>query len=131
MTTISHTPRVLLACACALALGACQTVKMPKINLDKSSEFSEEAKSIAKDYPRVSDAPLAPDDIRSSAQWDKDAVALQNLRAKKSQFTLESGPDAAESAGEFEALKAKVQAYKQDDPPSGPIQGFPDHEPRR
>ncbi len=127
----SKTPRVLLACACALALGACQTVKIPKLDLVKSPEFSEEAKNIATDYPRVSDAPLAPKDIRSSVQWDRDAVALQKLHAKKSKFGLVSGPDAATSKAEFEALKDKVQAYKEDDPATGPIQGFPDYEPRR
>ncbi len=123
--------RVILVSIVALSLSACNTVKMPKIDLLKSPEFSEDAANIAKDYPKVKDAPSEPDDIRSAAQWDRDAKVLQNLRAKEAGFDLEPGPTAAESKAEFDALKAKVHAYKKDDPISGPVEGFPDYEPRR
>jgi hypothetical protein len=123
--------RILLASLLGLTLAACQTVTMPKIDLMKSSEFSEEAKNIETSYPRVKDAPLAPDDIRPAEQWDQDAIALQRLRDEKGQYSLVSGPDPEQSKAEFDALKAKVQAYKKDDPATGPIQGFPAYKPRQ
>jgi len=112
-------------------MAGCQTVKMPKIDIMKSPEFREDAANIAKDYPRVKDAPTVPDDIRSDAQWDKDARALQNLRETSIRGEIEPGLTEAEAEAKFEALKAKAQAYKKDDPATGPVQGFPDYEPRR
>ncbi len=123
--------RILLACMLSLGLCACQTVRMPKIDIMKSPEFSEEAANISKSYPRASDAPETPDDIRTAGQWDKDARALQKLRTDAGKFAIESGPDSAESKARFDTLKAKAQAYKNDDPKNGPVQGFPDYEPRR
>lgn len=101
------------------------------IDLMKSPEFADDAANFAKDYPRVKDAPLAPTDIRSDRQWDNDAKAMLALRdsalPKQSDLALSE----AEVQAEFEALKAKAQAYKLDDPATGPVQGFPDYKPRR
>ena len=123
--------RITLSIACALALCACQTVKMPKIDILKSPEFSEDAENISKEYPRVKDAPLAPTDIRSDAQWDDDARAMQALRENSTPIEIEPGLSRAEAQARFEVLKAKAQAYKKDDPATGPVQGFPDYKPRR
>lgn len=130
MTAVLKQRIRICAIACCLLAG-CQTVKMPKIDIMKSPEFSEDAANIAKDYPRAKDAPLAPTDIRSDKQWDKDARALQRLRNGSIRSKVESGLSEAEAEAEFEALKAKAQAYKKDDPASGPVEGFPDYKPRR
>lgn len=122
--------RIGLLFTIGFALCACQTVKLPT-DLVKSPEFLEDAQNISKDYPRVSEAPTSPDDIRSAAQWDKDAKALQDLRSQTRNFAVEPGPDNSTADAEYDALKAKVQGYKKDDPQSGPIEGFPDYEPRR
>ncbi len=125
------THRIGICIVTSLLLTGCQTVKMPKIDIMKSPEFSEDAENIAKDYPRVKDAPLAPTDIRSDAQWDKDARALQKLGETSVRKDVEPGLTEAEAEEEFESLKAKAQAYKKDDPATGPVEGFPDYKPRR
>lgn len=132
MNIRSKSSRITLTLAIGLGLTACQTVKIPKVDLFKTTELSEDASSLSKEYPRVEDAPLAPTDIRSAAAWDRDARALQAFRSKvQNQAPMEPGPTKAEADVEFEALKAKAQAYKIDDPASGPVDGFPDYEPRR
>lgn len=97
----------------------------------KSPEFSEDAANISKEYPRVKDAPLAPTDIRSDNQWDRDARAMLKLREKNGTTGTMPGITEAEAEAEYEALKAKAQAYKKDDPATGPVEGFPDYKPRR
>jgi len=67
---------------------------MPKIDIMKSPEFTEEAANIVKDYPAVADAPLEPTDVRSDKQWDKDARTLQALRGGPESVKMESGPTA-------------------------------------
>lgn len=123
--------RIAAGIAASLALAACQTVKMPKLDLVKSPEFSEDAANISKTYPRVEDAPLAPTDIRSDVQWDRDVRTLQKLRDSSS--PVEAGPRLSDVDAEkrYQDLKAKAQAYKKDDPATGPVQGFPNYKPRR
>jgi len=107
---------------------------VPKIDIMKSPQFIEEAANFAKDkdFPDVKDAPLEPTDIRSDKQWDRDARTLQALRDSPDRLTMESGPTAGEAASEFDKLKAKAQAYKKDDPKTGPVnQRFPNYKPRR
>jgi len=123
--------RIVFICALGFAMGACKTVRMPKIDLLKSPEFSEEAANIATNYPSVSDTPVEPTDIRSDTQWDDDARALQALRSQESRIEMQAGPSESVAKARYEALKAKAQSYKQDDPPGGPVQGFPDYKPRR
>lgn len=124
-------PRIAIGIGACLMMSACQTVKMPKIDILKSPEFSEDAANINKDFPRVKDAPLAPTDIRSDAQWDKDARAMQALRENPGSIEPAPPIDESTAKAEYEALKAKAQAYKLDDPATGPVQGFPDYKPRR
>lgn len=131
MTKHVHILRITMGLVACLSFSACQTVKMPKIDVMKSPEFSEDAANLSKEYPRVKDAPEAPKDIRSDAQWDRDARAMQALRDNSNEFESQSGLSRAEAEAQFEDLKAKAQAYKKDDPASGPVQGFPDYEPRR
>ncbi len=125
--------RIALASLAGVALASCQTVSFPKINdIMKSPEFSEDAETIGNDYPDIMDAPSAPTDIRSDRQWDNDARSLQALRDNESGIPMESGPNEAEANRQYENLKAKAQAYKKDDPPSGPIpQPIPNYKPRR
>lgn len=101
------------------------------IDIMKSPEFATDAVNVGTDYPSVGDAPAAPTDIRSDAQWDTDARAMQALRNNSVLTGAQPGLTEAEVRAEFEALQAKAQAYKLDDPATGPIQGFPDYEPRR
>lgn len=126
-----HILRIGMATIVAVSAGACHTVKIPKIDATEMPEFSDEAGGIRSDIPKVKDAPLAPTDIRPKKQWDNDARALEGLRTKSKRITMEPGPTEAESQAQYEALKAKAQAYKKDDPATGPIQGFPEYKPRR
>lgn len=115
MKTSSMTYRIVFLTG-LLSLSACQTISMPKLDLVKSAEFSEDAANIPKSFPRAVDAPTAPDDVRSDGQWDLDAKALQNLRNGSPQVVSEPALTAQDTDRMFEALKDKAQAYKKDDP---------------
>jgi len=117
--------------AAVLTVSACQTVKMPKIDLMKSPEFSEDAENIEKTFPRVKDAPDAPTDIRSDVQWDRDARAMQALRDRQRSIDIAPPLTDSDARADYDALKAKAQAYKLDDPASGPVDIYPDYQPRR
>ena len=105
----------MLGLTCGLA--GCSTVKLPDINLPSLKGFFEEGDEID-GYPKISEAPSAPTDIRADAVWDQDAMELIKKRdgfndlddygVAKSDAKIES---------DLEALKAKVRAYKADDPP--------------
>jgi len=125
--------RLAVASIFAVTICGCQSVSMPKIDILKTPQFSEEAANVAKgsDFPEVQDAPLEPTDIRSAEQWDNDARTLLALRDGEGRIDTASGPTERQGEAEFERLKAKVQAYKKDDPASGPVQGFPEYKPRR
>jgi len=125
--------RITTAVILTATLCGCQTISVPKIDIMKSPEFAEEAANFAKekDFPSVQDAPQEPTDIRSAEQWDKDVRSLQALRDGDGEVQMESGPTDRQATAEFNRLKAKAQAYKKDDPKSGPVQGFPDYMPRR
>ena len=130
MNVSANTFRISIIAGAFYLLAGCQTVKLPMIDIMKSPEFSEDAKNIAPDYPRPMDAPPAPNDIRSDDQWDRDARSLEKLRESSIRSELSTNLTKAESEAEFESLKSKAQAYKKDDPASGPVDGFPDYEPR-
>ena len=125
--------RIVMAYVASMVLSACQTVSMPKINdIMKSPAFSEDAANIGNEYPEIADAPSAPTDIRSDRQWDKDARSLQALRDDQGRVPMEAGPSEAQATRQFERLKAKAQAYKRDDPASGPVkQPVLNYKPRR
>lgn len=128
----THFPKLAVAVTACLMVSACQTVRMPKVDILKSPEFSEEAANISKSFPRVKDAPQAPTDIRSDKQWDKDAREMQALRETPSPIEPAPGLSEPEVKAEFEKQKAKAQAYKKDDPASGPVDIYPpDYQPRR
>lgn len=97
-------------------LAGCSSVSLPNVDFKTSPEFQKEAENIG-DYPKVSDAPVAPGDVRSDAAWDDAARKLMKVRAD---FTVpESGQPKrsdAEIEAEMRALEAKVKAYKLDDP---------------
>ena len=124
MKVSSITYRIVLLTG-LLTLSACQTISMPKLDLIKSAEFSEDAANIPKSFPRPVDAPTAPDDVRSDAQWDRDAKALQNLRNGSPQIEVEPALTAQDTGRMFEELKNKAQAYKKDDPANGTDDNYP------
>ena len=86
-----------------------------------TGEIPEEFANLGGDtgkYPEASQAPLAPTDIRTDKEWDKDAHSI--IRARE---TFKTPPEArdgykseAEVYREMAALKAKVKEYKLDDP---------------
>ena len=102
-----------------MAIAGCQTFEMPSLeslDLIKSPEFAEDAENIETSFPKAVDAPLAPEDVRSSRQWDDDAASLQKLQAESQNRNLGSPDEIGESNASYEDLKAKAQAYKLDDP---------------
>lgn len=121
--------RIAIGVLAALTVSACQTVSMPKLDFIKTAEFNEEAANIDPSFPSVKDAPVAPTDVRSAAQWDNDVRELQALRDIARPIDVEPPFTRSDGEAEFETLKAKAQAYKKDDPASGPVQGFPDYKP--
>lgn len=100
----------------AFCLAGCSTVKLPDINLPSLSGFFADGEKID-DYPKISDAPTAPTDIRADAAWDRDAKQL--IKSRDAFKDLEGSGVAKSDAQieqDLEALKAKVRAYKADDP---------------
>lgn len=123
--------RLAMAAFATVSFSACHTVKIPKIEVAEMPEFSSDGGEIQSDIPRVKDAPPAPTNLRSDKQWDKDARALEKLRESPLNVEMEAGPTNAEGQAYFDDLKAKAQAYKKDDPATGPVQGFPEYKERR
>ena len=121
--------RLVIGLSAAITLSACQTVSVPKFDFVKTPEFSEDAANIDPSFPSVDDAPEVPTDVRSAREWDKDVRVLQELQ--KNAVGVEPSLSETEGDARFEALKAKAQAYKKDDPASGPVEGFPKYKPRR
>ena len=102
----------------AASLSACSTVKMPNLDFLKFSEFEEEAKNIG-DFPDIKDTPEAPTDVRSDAQWDLEAKKLIKERDAFNSAKVgleEPTKSEAELARDLAALRARVRAYKADDP---------------
>ena len=114
MTGKSLTKIALIAAAVSLA--SCSTVKLPDLDILKMTGWLEELRDVEA-YPKVSETPDAPTDIRSDAAWDSDAKNLIKMRdefeALKGDGVVKSD---AELAQELDALRAKVRAYKADDP---------------
>lgn len=99
---------------CAM-LGACKTVNSVKIDLLKLPEFIEEATQI-KDFPRASDAPQLPENIPNLSVWDAHAQTLIDLRQALPPVPDQTLPASEDITLEFEIFKARVRAYKEDDP---------------
>lgn len=96
-----------------LSMSGCTTVKIPKLDFVKFPEFLEEARNFDA-YPKVSEAPKPPNDLRSAEDWDQAAREIMETRGTSSQQL--SRNVTAMSPAEFQALKAQVRAYKLDDP---------------
>jgi len=108
--------RVFKACLITALLSACNTVKLPKLDLLKSPEFREEAENIG-DYPSVNDTPLAPTDLRSKAEWDVAAKAIIEVRENFDAPPEYIAPKTAdEIEHEVDTLNDTVKSYKKDDP---------------
>ena len=103
----------------AASLSACSTVKMPNLDFLKSLGFEEDDAENLGEYPSIADTPTEPTDVRSAAVWDAEAKKL--IQERDAFNAAKSGIDApAKSEAELEreaaALRARVQAYKLDDP---------------
>ncbi|MEP1230380.1 MAG: hypothetical protein ABJG88_06865 [Litorimonas sp.] len=103
----------------ACGLSGCVTVKVPDVDFLKLPEFREIVKNNQTNVPDVSEIPDTPDNVRTDEDWDGDATKLIELREG---FVV---PDANVAVdlrtqeqidAELALLKAKVQAYKLDDP---------------
>ncbi len=121
--------RIAIGLLAAVTFSACRTVSVPQFDFVKTPEFSEDAANIDTSFPSVKDAPEAPSDVRSAKQWDNDVRELQALRNAARPIDVEPPFTEVDGEARFETLKAKAQAYKKDDPASGPVQGFPDYRP--
>lgn len=107
------THRAIIGMITVLTVGGCTTVKMPKLDFVKFPEFLEEARNFDA-YPKVSEAPQAPNDLKSAEEWDKAAREIMATRNASPQ--LVNRPEMTMTPEEFQALKAQVRAYKLDDP---------------
>lgn len=108
-----HSLRIVIWLVATGLLSGCSTVRMPNLDFVKFPEFLEEANNI-KDYPKVSDAPNEPIDVRSATEWDEAAQELITKREGYERPYLPSGD--VNVPQDVEALKAKVREYKLDDP---------------
>ncbi len=96
-----------------LTVNACTTVKMPKLDFVKFPEFLEETRNFEA-YPKVQEAPEAPNDLRSAEAWDAEARKILALKNASPVTNIDA--TGTMSSEEYAALKARVQAYKRDDP---------------
>jgi len=104
----------------AASISACSTVQMPNLDILKTLGFDNEddAEELG-EFPSIADTPSVPTDVRSAAIWDAEAKKL--IQERDAFNAAKSGIDApAKSEAELEreaaALRARVQAYKLDDP---------------
>ncbi len=117
--------RIIVLTSAAACLSACSTVKLPDFDMPGLAKFKEASAKLVEGYPEVSEAPVRPTDLRSSAKWD---TAANALIAQRDGFNvpetagLQDAPETPEDFDrEVEALKAKVRSYKLDDPPQSPF----------
>ena len=110
----------LIMLAAAGSLSACQTVKIPDFEfMNLLEEGFEQASSIG-ETPDYAATPAAPTNIRSADDWDAQAKALIYERDANNVQGTEFIPKTdAQIAQEKAALKARVHAYKADDPVGG------------
>lgn len=113
---MTSTLRIIALISAPVLLAACSSVKLPAADLVNFGEYHDDAKGV-KSYPKITEAPKAPTDLRSDAAWDDAARGLQKARDS---FVLPGDiPDvkpADEVRREFELARARVQEYKKDDP---------------
>lgn len=106
---------ILLGVSVWAMAGGCTSIKIPDVDFFKLPEYKEAKKDAA--YPEAGDAPSAPMDKRSKAAWDS---AAQTLIDTRDNFNAPSGGGPERSPEdiqrEYDALKAKIDEYKIDDP---------------
>lgn len=113
---MTSTVRLLTGLAIAAGLAGCSSVKLPKADLMKFGEYHEDAKGV-KTYPKITEAPEAPTDLRSDAAWDHAARKLLQTRdGFETPSDLAPARTQAEIERDFQAARARVQEYKKDDP---------------
>ena len=112
--------RLIITLAAAGCLSACQTVKIPEFEFMKSlADGFEEATNIG-EAPEGQSTALSPEETRSAEAWDAQARALMAARDAKALPDPDFTPKTeAQIAQEKAALKARVHAYKADDPVGG------------
>lgn len=112
--------RWMITLAAAGCLSACQTVKIPDLEFMKSlSDGFEEATNIG-EAPEVINTSLSAEETRSAEVWDAQARALIAARDANALPDTNFIPKTdAQIAQETAALKARLQAYKADDPVGG------------
>jgi len=104
-------------CVMAGALSGCSTVKVPDVDFLKLPEFREIVRNNQTNVPDVSEIPDTPANVRTDADWDKDAAKLIELREDFEVPDADVNPLTSEQIdAELARLKAKVQEYKLDDP---------------
>ena len=100
----------------AFNLTACKTVKLPDFEKLKMSGWFDEIRNV-EGYPDISAAPAAPNDLRSLSAWDEDAKELVRLQdGFGAVISGESLGGTGDVVQDIEALRAKVHAYKADNP---------------
>lgn len=100
----------------AFNLTACTTVKLPDFEKLRMSGWFDEIRNV-EGYPDISAAPAAPTDLRTLSAWDENAKELLRLQnGFGAAITGESLGGTGDVIQDIEALRAKVHAYKADDP---------------
>lgn len=107
-----------LSCAIlglTLVLGGCSSMRLPDSEFFTSDDIEDASK--LRTFPKVTEAPEAPTDIRSAAAWDEAARKLQKARDEY-QAPMDLKPVRSKETLEREMAiaRAKVHEYKKDDP---------------
>ena len=98
-------------------ISGCTTVRVPDVDFLKLPEFREIVRNNQTNVPDVSEIPDTPANVRTDADWDKDAAKLIELREGFEVPDTDANPLTGEQIdAELARLKAKVQEYKLDDP---------------
>ncbi len=108
--------RLALLMISVVLLPACATPKLPKVDFLKLPEFRDDYDNI-KDYPKVTEAPAEPTDLRKDKAWDN---AARDIIKQRDGFSTPVDSEASESDKQIEqrinALIEEAKAYKIDDP---------------
>lgn len=114
-----HLKAVLSVTFFTMMLSGCASIKnmkMPSFSLPHMPEAHEMPENVG-DYPSIVDAPPNPTELRTDAQWD---TAAKSMLMKRDSFALPGNTESVKSEAEIlrnmQALKAKVDEYKLDDP---------------
>ena len=96
----------------AIFLSGCASIDLP--SLDMLDGAFRDSMTDLQSFPDVREAPVAPGDMRASTDWD---AAARTIATQRDNFDAPPAPPEPEmTAAEIEALKARVRAYRLDDP---------------